>query len=344
MTAGSVAVIGSGGFLGSHLVRSLRAARIRVSAFTRHRPLPHALRATTVFFVAGSVTPATAESRPGLVAADRALLDRVLAAVGRATEPTMLVLASSGGTVYAPDAQPPYTERTPVGPDTAYGEMKLAMEGAVLACPWVRPVVLRFANVYGPGERATKGQGVIAHWMAALAAGRPLTVYGDPATSRDYVYIDDAVSAMMLAHRSPEVPPPVMNIGSGEATSLHHLVSLVTSAVGGRQVSVGRLPARRVDRACVSLDVELAASALGWRPVVSLPVGLRRTWRHVSIHQPGPPPEFQGSGWLGGLPGALAGHRELRGPDGVEDAVGGALSVQRARAGHPDAPPMRPDS
>jgi UDP-glucose 4-epimerase len=288
MTAGGVAVIGSEGFLGSCLVRSLDAVGIPACGYTRRQPVPPVLPATTVFFLAGSVTPATAQTQPDLVAADRALLDRVLTAVRRVGEPARLVLASSGGTVYAPDAQLPYTEQTAVGPTTVYGEAKLAMERSVLSCRWVRPVVLRLANVYGPGERATRGQGVIAHWMARLVAGGSLVLYGDPSISRDYVYIDDAVAAMLLAYRSPEGLPSVMNIGSGQATSLNRLVSLVTAAVGGCPVTVDRRPGRTVDRPYVSLSVELAESALGWRPVVPLPEGLRRTWRHVSMQAVGP--------------------------------------------------------
>ena len=131
-----------------------------------------------------------------------------------------MVLVSSGGTVYDPAVPPPYPESAPTRPRTAYGRAKLALEGqrspAAGLPDWV---TLWVANVYGPGQPAVSGQGVDGYWLRAAAEGEPLTVYGNPDSTRDYVYVGDVAEAMLATHRAA-VPPPVVNVGSGEPTSL----------------------------------------------------------------------------------------------------------------------------
>ena len=143
-----------------------------------------------------------------------------------------------------------------------------------------RAVVLRISNAYGPGQRLGRGQGVIGHWMAAAARGEPLRVFGDPAATRDYVFIEDVVDAirLLVLGTSAEVPT-VLNIGSGVPTTLGELADLVSSVVGGAEIE--REPGRTFDRHDTWLDVSLAKKAIGWVAGVPLIEGLRRTWAHA---------------------------------------------------------------
>src|SRR5690349_3082366 len=58
-------------------------------------------------------------------------------------------------------------------------------------------VVLRLSNVYGPGQRVDKSQGVLAYWLRAAAAGKPVPLIGDPQARRDYVYVHDVVDCLL---------------------------------------------------------------------------------------------------------------------------------------------------
>jgi UDP-glucose 4-epimerase len=283
--SGQAAVVGGSGFIGSHLVRALRRAGIPVTSFTTARPAwfgpepaPEVLHASTIFFLAGTVTPVTAGVYPSHVEAELRMFEQFLAAVRRAPTPSRIVLSSSGGTVYASDGQPPYSEDDAVGPTNSYGAMKLDMERALLAQPSVEPVVLRLANVYGQGQRPRRGQGVIAHWLHAAAQGWPLVLHGDPASTRDYVYIDDTVDLLVRVHRSQRPPPAVINVGSGSPTTLARLAQLIIEVTGSSDRLLTPCQGRPVDRSHVWLDVHRAGESLGWAPRTALPEGLRQTW------------------------------------------------------------------
>ncbi|GAA1774878.1 NAD-dependent epimerase/dehydratase family protein [Actinomadura chokoriensis] len=285
-----MAVVGAGGFIGARLTRALTLAGVPTAPVTRATPavaggLPApALRtARTIFYLASTVNPALAERHPERVAADHAAFTGLLAALRRAGDRPALILAGSAGAVYAPDTAPPYGEDAPLGPATAYGRSKAGLERALFgARDAVRPIVVRIANAYGPGQRTGTMQGVVGHWLEAAAAGRPLRLYGPPEARRDYVFVDDVVEAFLharhLVHRRPEGgAPEVFNVGSGVPVSLGELVGLVAAAIG-REPRVERLPARGFDRRDVWFDVRRAREVLGWRPRTPLPDGLRRTW------------------------------------------------------------------
>ncbi|MCO6008406.1 NAD-dependent epimerase/dehydratase family protein [Actinoallomurus purpureus] len=235
--------------------------------------------AEIVYYLATSVNPAIAEDRPDLVAADQDAFEGLLDALADLRRPPLVVLTGSGGAVYDPSRPPPYDERTPTRPRSAYGKAKLALEKALLErAPAVPGLVLRLGNVYGPGQRTGTGQGVIAHWLESIADRRPLRVYGDTDVLRDYVYVDDVVDVLASIRRG-ETSEPVVNIGSGEGVSLNELLRVVCSVVGERPAVEAR-PPRAFDRRDVTLDVRLAAE-LGWRPRTSLAAGIAFTWREM---------------------------------------------------------------
>lgn len=281
------AVVGAAGFLGSALVHTLHAAGVPVAMFTRKTPFltdsgspdDGLVAARTVFWLASSINPAIAEIEPGRVYEDRETFLSLLRVLERLADPPKVILVSSGGTVYDPAIPPPHREDSPARPRGAYGRAKLDLErllhGAALGPG--RAVVVRVSNAYGPGQPATSGQGVIAHWLRALSAGDPITIFGDPATTRDYVYVDDVAAALVAVHRHPGRLPPVLNVGSGTPTSLAALADLVRTAAGS-DAPILREPARGFDVPHSWLDVRLAADMVGWRQGTTLPVGVAAAW------------------------------------------------------------------
>ncbi|MDF5753499.1 NAD-dependent epimerase/dehydratase family protein [Spongiactinospora sp. TRM90649] len=291
------AVIGATGFIGSRLVSGLRRAGHEPASFNRTRPpvtdgrpAPGLREAEIAFFLATRTTPALAEYRPGEIAAERALLISVLEEVAKSGHRPVFVLASSGGTVYAPHAWPPHAESAPTGPTSAYGRAKLQLERDLLHyADRVQPVVLRLGNVYGPGQRPTQGFGVLANWLAAAARDEPVRLIGDPQVVRDYVHVDDVTGLLATLHRyvredKADRVPAILNVGSGVPTSLAELLDIVSASVG-RELTVIRERGRHFDQRSTWLDSSLAAASLGWRATTGLDEGVRQYWKQVTEAQ-----------------------------------------------------------
>ncbi|MGX7828444.1 NAD-dependent epimerase/dehydratase family protein [Actinokineospora sp. 24-640] len=279
----SAVVIGGAGFLGARLCAALTSHGVPVRAVTRSDPLPSAreLRAAaTVYLMAGSVTPLSAETSPQRCAEDVDLVRRVLDRLGGTAAPHV-VLAGSGGACYDPEGLPPYRESDPVRPTTAYARVKLAQERLITESA-LPATVLRLANLYGRGQRAGTGQGVIAHWLDAAGRGEPLRVFGSLDTVRDYLYIDDLMDLLLRLHRRGRPAAPVLNVGSGEPTALRDVARLVAAATGQDEPVVDRDGARAVDRRQVWLDIGLARATLGWLPTTPLAQGIRLTCTAVA--------------------------------------------------------------
>jgi UDP-glucose 4-epimerase len=285
----TIAVVGAAGFIGSALVRRCETDGVVCQQFTRARPFrtdlgelaPPLAYCDVVYWLASSIRPAVAraEASQADLGAFRSLLGGLASRAGKgpARRPR-IVMVSSGGTVYDPTQPPPYSELAATKAVNDYGRAMLTLE-TELRERWPEHVVIRASNVYGPGQLARRGQGVIAHWFEAIATGTPIRVIGDPDSRRDYVFVDDLVAALISCGRDPSAPQTI-NIGSGIGTSLTALSNLVVSTAG-RAVTVERASARSFDAPSTWLDISLAERSLGWRPRVALPEGLRRTWRVV---------------------------------------------------------------
>jgi UDP-glucose 4-epimerase len=289
-----IAVTGAHGYIGSRLSAALVAAGAEVHTFTRQRPVlrpggslsPELPGDQVLFHLASSVGPASAEGHPAQVAADHDLFARLLDQIARLDRPPLVVLASSGVYVYDPGAGLPFREGSPLVPRTAYGKAKLQLEHELRdRRDSVPGVALRLATVYGPGQPADPGRGVIAHWLRAALVGSPVRLFGQPSTLRDFVYVGDVVAAMCRIAALASAPlPEALNIGSGRATSLDQLLCALRLVVG--DVSVERVEDRGFDRYDAQLDVRLAASALGWIPRTTLEAGLVRTWQALTQQVP----------------------------------------------------------
>ncbi|MBO2462635.1 NAD-dependent epimerase/dehydratase family protein [Actinomadura violacea] len=288
---GRRAVIGAGGFIGRALCGRLRAGGAQVMPVTRDTrwpigpdgtPLPELRDVEVLYYLATSVTPALAQTRPELVAADRERFNGLLDALATTERPPVVVLNSTGLTVCESADAVPCTEDAFAAPKSAYAKAKLAMENDLLSrTARVPGVVLRMSNVYGPGHGLRRGYGVVAHWLDAAANGRPLDLYGDADTVRDYLYIDDAVDALAgLGPATAELPAGVFNIATGAGTSLGRLLSAIRD-VADRELTVRLRPGRGFDHPVALLDVARARRLLGWRARTPLSVGLERAWATV---------------------------------------------------------------
>ncbi|MCV7347669.1 NAD-dependent epimerase/dehydratase family protein [Mycolicibacterium rhodesiae] len=169
-------------------------------------------------------------------------------------------------------------ERTEPRPTNIYAATKLAQEHILAAWAAARDTrlsVLRLQNVYGPGQSLTNSYtGVVALFARLSLAKHALEVYEDGRIVRDFVYIDDVVSALFAAIENPAASSRCVDIGSGVPTTIHELAQqLATLCDAPEPVVVGKY--RDGDVRAARCDIELAASQLGWRPAWSLEQGMR---------------------------------------------------------------------
>jgi UDP-glucose 4-epimerase len=233
--------------------------------------------AEVAFLMAGSSTPASSEAAVHeALEGSVGLVVTTLDALARAGV-RRVVVASSGGTVYGPVSEVPTPEDHPTRPVSLHGMHSLAIEG--YADYYARrhgteSVLLRFSNVYGPGQRSRGEQGVIAAWCEAALADRPIRLMGEGETRRDFVHAEDAAAAAALA--GLDGPPGTFNVGGDASWSLEQLRAELERALG-RPLRVERTPARPVDVPETHLDIARIERAVGWRPTIALPDGLRAT-------------------------------------------------------------------
>ena len=290
-------VTGGAGFIGSNLVDALIARGDEVvvvdnfatgkrahlnprAALLEHDIRePFELETDVVFHLAAQADVQTSMARPAYDAAVN-----VLGTVNvlQASSGAQVIFASSGGAGYG-ECPVPATEEAPFLPLSPYGIAKKCGEEYLLG--WNRihgtsHVPLRFANVYGPRQDAGLEGGVVAIFLERLARGDETTVYGDGGQSRDFVYVDDVVAALLVTVGKTGGP---YNVGTGEDTTVAHLLD-ASAAVAGVETKPKLAAARLGDVRRSVLDVSLIERELAWRAQVALDDGLRRTWAWMQEH------------------------------------------------------------
>lgn len=285
------AVTGGAGFIGSNLVDSLIADGHEVTvvdnfATGKRRNLnpaatlvehdirePFALDADVVFHLAAQADVQTSMQRPEYDAAVNVVgTVNVLTAAPAA----QVIFASSGGAGYgecatAADESTPFLPLSPYGIAKKCGEEYLAGWNRIHGTSHIS---LRFGNVYGPRQDAGLEGGVVAIFLERMARAEETVIFGDGSHSRDFVYVDDIVSAALAAVGRSGGP---FNVGTGEDVSIARLHD-VCARVAGTNVPPRLEAARLGDVHRSVLDGSLIGRELGWSPQVSLDEGLARTW------------------------------------------------------------------
>ena len=143
--------------------------------------------------------------------------------------------------------------------------------------------VVRYSNVYGPGQRADNPYcGVVSKFFASAMSGGPLLVHGDGEQTRDFTYVEDAVAATLLAAIHPRAEGEVFNVGTGIETSVNALAVAVGRAVG-RDVTVDHIDRRDIDNIRRRVvNIEKIRRMLHWVPETTLDRGLGATARWLT--------------------------------------------------------------
>jgi UDP-glucose 4-epimerase len=198
----------------------------------------------------------------------------------RAAGVPRLVFTSTGGAVYGEgDGQElPLGESAPIAPMAPYGQSKFAGEGYLALYRrlyGLSAVALRLGNVYGPRQDPLGEAGVIGIFCGLLLEGGRPTVFGDGTQTRDYIYVDDVVAALLAAAAS-DAPGPI-NVGTGIETDVLELIERLGALRDGDGFEPEFAPARTGEVQRIAVDPARAERELGWRPQVGLADGLRLT-------------------------------------------------------------------
>ena len=191
------------------------------------------------------------------------------------------ILSSTGGAIYGDPDVIPCNETTPVNPLTPYGLSKRVGEQYLELFRntyGLDYTILRYANVYGPGQDPHGEAGVVAIFAGMMLEGEQPRIYGDGRQERDFVYVSDVVEANLAAIRRGH--GRTYNIGSGEPVSIERIYSLLQEIIGFDQGPNYR-PRRTGEVLKIALDASLAQRELHWNPEVSLEEGLRHTVEYI---------------------------------------------------------------
>jgi nucleoside-diphosphate-sugar epimerase len=192
------------------------------------------------------------------------------------------VVYAGSSSAYGDTPTLPKHEAMTPNPISPYAAAKLAGEQYMRVFATVyglETVVLRYFNVFGPYQDPTSHySGVLAVFCSKMLAGEQPTIYGDGEQSRDFSYIDNVVSANLLAASAPaeSVSGKVINIATGERFTLNQTFKFLQEIAGYQYEPAYREP-RQGDIRDSQADISLARELLGYEPMVDFREGLRRT-------------------------------------------------------------------
>ncbi len=305
MSFSHAVITGVAGFVGSHLAQKLLAADVNVLGLdnlergSRHRIVT--LNADSHFtFVKGDIQDPdilkTILSEDAVVFHEAALIDvneslqqpmryhqnnvvgfQTVLDACRHCDVARVVFASSCA-VYGHQPLGPITESASLIPLTPYATTKL--EGERLCKTYTEryglsTIALRYFNIYGPGQTETYG-GVITTFLAYTRQNKALTIYGDGLQTRDFINIDDIVTANLLAGQPSHPKHAILNIGTGIATTITELAHTISHLTGNIHPIVHHAPERSGDIRFSQADITLARQMLHFQPELTLKQGLMR--------------------------------------------------------------------
>ena len=191
------------------------------------------------------------------------------------------VFASSGGAIYGDAPDLPVAETQKPAPLSPYGLSKQVFEmylAQLRSQSEMVPVVLRYANVYGPRQGARGEAGVVSVFARRLMNNQKCTIFGDGSMTRDYVFVGDVVRANLLALERGD--GDFFNIASTTQTTTLQLFQLLCELLECDPNDVEFAPERAGEVRLSCLDAQKARRELSWAPQMGLRDGLQAVISH----------------------------------------------------------------
>jgi len=300
-----VLVTGGAGFVGSNLVRALlaRGDEVRVldnfSTGSRanlsglqgdvelvegdlrsYERVHTAVRGVEVVFHQGALPSVPRSVQDPLTTTAVNVEGTLNVLLAARDESVRRVVNASSSSVYGNGGSLPRTESQLPDPISPYAVAKLAAERFCTSFSRVygmEIVSLRYFNVFGPRQDPTSQYAaVVPRFIRAVASGEPVTVYGDGEQSRDFTYVDNVVSANLLAADADGVAGEIVNVATGGSTTVNELADAVGRLLDRPYKRIFE-PEREADVRASWADLGEARRLFGYEPQIELEEGLRRT-------------------------------------------------------------------
>lgn len=191
---------------------------------------------------------------------------------------------ASSSSVYGVNDHFPWKEDDKLMPISPYASTKLS--GEMLGHVYyklfgIRFIALRFFTVYGPAQRPDLA---IHKFTKAILAGKPVTMYGDGLTSRDYTFVGDTVQGIIAAMNYEKTGFEIINLGNNYSISLNELIAAIEDTVGKKAV-IERLPEQPGDVPKTFADISRAKELLQYNPQAKLKEGLEKFYQWFLANQ-----------------------------------------------------------
>ncbi len=287
-----VGVTGSSGFLGSHLTNALHQLtdfevttlkRNSSKRFPEINELQSFIKNLDLIYHVGGVNRGTNEEiLKGNIQATFNLLE----AIRKYGKSSPRIIFTSSSQVYKKIKSPEklVTESYKVEPETLFGVSKRTAEDLIRLSGFEH-VILRIANVYGPGCRPEYNS-VITTFCHKSINKEPLRIDGDGHQKRDFIYVEDAVKAMVLAGiKTNNFISGVYNVGTNQTTSLRQVIRSIKSS--GVEVKESYSPNASTGQNSFSLDATRFRQRFKWTPKTTLRSGIKKTllWFQKEVTQ-----------------------------------------------------------
>ena len=301
MRDSNILLLGGGGFIGTALSRRLCENSFNVHVLSKHPPIrevePNIIfhqgnlcdkeilvrvlpECKTIIHLASSTTPGSSSRQPALEADKNITPTLRFLDILQSYNNFHIIFVSSGGTLYGDPESTPVNESSPINPLSFHGAGKVAMETFLRTFSTFtkkNTTIVRPSNVYGPKQSLRSGFGVIRTMLEHVRCGTVMEIWGDGTSVRDFLYIDDMLSALIRLIDFPH-DNNTYNIGSGIGYSLNQLKEIIETVCGKRLSAIYR-PSRKTDVKTIVLDSSRLIKKTKWHPTVSLEQGIELTWK-----------------------------------------------------------------
>jgi len=298
-------VTGGAGFIGSNIVRKLIAKGEKVKVldnfntgkkenlhgliddieciegdFTRDQTVMKAVKDVDIIFHQGAI-PSVPKSIKDPIKTNHANINGTLKLLNAAVkENVSRFIYAASSSAYGFNETLPKLENMPGRPMSPYAVSKYVGEHYCKVFHYlhgIETISLRYFNVFGPGQDPhSKYAAVIPAFIESILNDRSPIIYGDGKQSRDFTYIDNVVSANLLAAEAPHLQGDVINIGSGSEIVLNDLIKSINTILG-KNIPASYTAERQGDVKHSRADIELAEKTIGYRPIVPFHEGLTNT-------------------------------------------------------------------
>ena len=199
------------------------------------------------------------------------------------------VIYASSSSVYGLSRDTPFSEDQIINsPNSPYAASKVSTETiASTYCRLfpIRAIGMRFFTVYGPRGREDMA---IHKFLTAVSEGKPLTMFGDGTSSRDYTFVGDIVSGILnsmnfIAESMPLHSHEIFNLGNSKPVLLTHLIKLIEETVG-KEAIINNAPDQLGDVTITFAEISKARRLIDFNPKTDLSKGLEVTWQSMKIN------------------------------------------------------------